>query len=607
MHFNPQQSAVIEATEGAVCVDACAGTGKTATIVERYARLIERGVHPGRLLLLTFTVKAANEMSERMERRVGTKLPWSMNFHRLCVRLMRLYPEFGMPKNFTILDTKDRDAMIKRISAANGIKAESKFIDEVIAQVDRTRLVALGYLQGPPNTIAANRDSSIRVIAGEYETAIEREGKLDFDKIIQHVIWSFRRDPALVAKVAARWDYVTVDEAQDTDRAQFELMTFLAPHGNIALVGDMDQSIYGFRGAEYENLRRFVERYQARRLPLEINYRSSAGILTIANKVIAENKNRFQKTMRPTVTAAGSNILLQAPDSDGEAKAIAAMIKGAIQAGEDPGGIAVLYRVGGLSRLVEQALTRAVIPYRIVGGLRFWERAEVKSVIAYARIVLGSQDPESWRRATSTPPIGIGDKMWGEILGAPDPETGIEKYGKGKAKAWLEKVRCARGAVDDALALDALLDRIGFRDAIKASKDDGANRLSNVNEAITAIKEFPSLQEFVDDALLGLPGKEAAGEDRLVTLSTIHAAKGLEWRRVFVIGVVEDVLPHVWSTTDREVEEERRLFYVAVTRAKNDLTITFPRMVAQRGTMSPGEPSRFLKAVEGDLQKMVMR
>lgn len=599
MHFNPQQLAVIEAVRGAVCVDACAGTGKTATIIERYARLIEQGVNPDRLLLVTFTNKAAGEMSERIQQRTGRRLIWSTNFHKLCTRLIRLHPEFGVGGKFTILDTDDQSALLRRLAKANEAPTDAKWLKKVLAQVERSRLAELGYLDGAPAmTMDSMRDNLIPRLAGEYEEALRQENKLDFDLIVYTVIWGFRRVPGLAARVASRWDYVTIDEAQDTDKGQFELITYLAPHGNICLVGDMDQSIYAFRRAEYENLMRFVERFKARRLPLEINYRSMAEILDVANHAIAENTNRFQKSMRATRGHGGTVVAIRAKDQEIEARSIASIIRGAMKAGEKPGDIAVLYRASNISRLIEQALTRAVIPYKIVGGLRFWERAEVRDTIAYAKVLLGVQDPDAWRRATSNPPIGIGDKSWQAALGSGTSiEQALYASAKPKGMEWLSALKRARNLGATPHALSEFMTEVGYftnllRDA------NGLDRTTNVQEALTAMEDFGDLEEFLDEAVLGLPSRDEVQDD-VVTLSTIHASKGLEWSRVFLAGCCEGTLPHVWSVTAKEVEEERRLFYVAVTRAKHNLTITSPALVTQfnQGVV-PADESRFLKGLQ---------
>jgi DNA helicase-2/ATP-dependent DNA helicase PcrA len=597
--FNPQQAEVIATRDGAVCVDACAGTGKTAAIVERYARMIADGADPHRLLLLTFTVKAANEMAERIQHRTGLYFPWATNFHKLCVKLLRYYPALGVPPGFSIIDADDQKSIVKRVARHLDIETPKQVIKDILAQIERSRLVRLGYRDPEDETLAAtSRMPSIRAIAEGYERVIAHENKLDFDSIIQLTLAGMKRNPGLAAHIASRWTHVTVDEAQDMDRAQFELIGLLGPHGNVCLVGDMDQGIYGFRGAEWANLRRFIEQRGAIRIPLEINYRSSAEILAVANAVISENVDRYPKTMRDTLGGGGDVRIVVGWDSEKEALWATQRIQQKIRSGVSPSECAVLYRVGGLSRSLEQAFARNRVPYRVVGGLRFWERREVKDVLAYARVLIGLPDPESWRRATQTPSIGLGDKGWGTVLSARTPEDGIERTARGKARDWINGVRNARAIGSDWKALDGLLNMVGYRESL-GREEDGKDRLSNVDETLNAMSEFPSIQEFLDEAMLGLPGKDDDGDKDCVTLSTIHGAKGLEWTHVHVLGCNDGVLPHMWSQGDAmAMEEERRLFYVAVTRAKRSLVLSYADRTMRDGRWSTAMPSPFLDALD---------
>jgi DNA helicase-2/ATP-dependent DNA helicase PcrA len=603
--FNPQQLLVIETPDGSVCVDACAGTGKTATIVERYARMIAGGMDPRRLLLVTFTVKGANEMSERIRARVGVSLPWATNFHKLCVRLLRMFPELGIPRGFTIVDQDDSKALVRRIAKRDDLGVSAQDVKDILEQVERLRLARLGYLEeDKAPTAAIKKRPALMHVAKAYEEALVRENKLDFDRIIHATLLGLRGNPEGAARVARLWDRVTIDEAQDTDRAQFELIALLAPHGQVCLVGDMDQSIYGFRGADYENLRRFVKDFNAIRLPLELNYRSKAEILEVANQVISQSSDRFEKAMKDTLGRGGDVRLIVATDQAEEATRVARDIQAAIRQGRRYSECAVLYRVGGLSRILEQTLTKHRIPYRLVGGLRFWERREVKDTLAYGKVLLGVQDPEAWRRATHAVTCGLGDKVWGEVMRHPTPEQGIDAVGRGKARDWLQAVRLARSFGTDYQALDKLLDVVGYR-AVLGKDEDGADRLSNVAETINAMSEFGGLREFLDEAVLGLPSKDEADEGDRVTLSTIHGAKGLEWDWVHIVGLVESVLPHVWSSSSEAgLDEERRLLYVAMTRAKRRLGLSHPIRIMLQGRYQTAEPSRFLDGLPLKIERI---
>lgn len=593
--WNPQQQKVIAFRDGALCVDACAGTGKTATITERYARMIESGVRPNDLLLVTFTVKAANEMAERIYKRTGHRLSWATNFHKLCVRLLRLYP-LGIPSGFSIADEGEKNAILRRIAKGYNLKPDAKWFKSVEAQIEENRLFVLGYrLTG--TTMQAKKDSMILQVANDYEESLIQANKLDFDKIILATLAGLRRFPQVAAEIGRRWKYVTVDEAQDTDRPQFDLLAFLAPHGNICLVGDMDQSIFAFRGADYENLRRFIERFKAQRLPLEINYRSKAEILDLANAVIAENEDRLPKTMRPTLGGGGNLVLLTANDQFSEAEAVANLIVGAIRAGESPSKIAVLYRISSLSRLLEAALGRKGIPYRTVGGLRFWDRAEVKTVIAFAEAIAKRAGLSAWKRIFDALPIGVGEKTFTELVATKDIESAMAKLPgkKGVLGAKFASLLQQFRANWDPMRFQAFLEEIGYLPELrKLPQEEYLQRFANVMEAISAMRDFDTIQDFLDEISLGLP-KAETDLDELVTLSTIHAAKGLEWSRVFVLGTNEGILPHTWSMGSKKAtEEERRLLYVAVTRAQHNLSICNARTIMLNGVPAPSSLSQFM-------------
>ncbi len=606
--FNPQQMDIIEMGEGASCVDAGAGSGKTATITERVRRLIEQGVAPERILLMTFTVKAAMEMSERVHKAIGAQLPWATNFHRLCMKLLRTEPAFGLLR--ARVADEDRQKRIVRDCARqlHGIaKPEAKLVDSVLRESSVQRRHRMGY-SSERHTWEAKKNPIVATLAADYEKALKDAGLIDFDRMIFDVVVGLRQDPELRKKISATWDFVIVDEAQDTNQAQFELLTLLVPpsggrHKNIMLVGDMDQCIFGFAGAQVGNLHAFMEAYSAKRLPLELNYRSRAEILEVANTVIAQNKERMPKTLRPTLGKGGVVEAYNAPDTRVETTWVASQIQSAVVRGANPGDIAVLFRVGALSREVETALMLRKIPYRVVGALRFWERREVKDTLAFLRVYLGQQDMDAWDRALSAMPIGVGAKAMTRLQEFPSVEDGLIAVGGAKAQAWLSALlRARQGQQQVHKGLRSFLEGSGYLAEIRAKAakpEEATQRLANIDEVLNALSLAQDPAAWLDEVALGLPSKEDKQSPHQVTLSTIHAAKGLEWRRVFLVGAVDGILPHERASgTTEELEEERRLLYVAITRAKDHLSISLPAIRMEQGALKAAIPSRFLKGLQ---------
>lgn len=600
--MNEEQLVVLGLGKGAFLVDAGAGVGKTTAITERTVTLVERGADLDRILLVTFTVKAAHEMADRIHRRTGRRAKWAMNFHRLCTRLLRMFPsEFGLPDGFSIIDDKDSDELMKRhLAALMDPGAETKkFLPMVKEQVKRGRECQLWPGEQDELTIFAKKDSFVAQAAENYEEDLRKANKLDFDLILFKVAIVMARDVKLRKTVAGLWDYVQVDEFQDTDLVQFEILKLITPHGNVLGCGDIDQGIYRFRGAEPKNMHGFLKHFKAKVVPLQINYRSRSEILDLANRVIRNNPDRLKKVLRSSKGPGGKVVIRNCRDSKAEAEMVAAEVKSLIRSGVDPSQIAVLFRIGAASRQIEQAFSLGQIPHRMLNGMRFWARKEVKDVIAWARVLLGRPDWDAYRRATQAPRLGIGDSGWQKVLGSSHPETGLAEHHSQRISRFLHVLAKARALGKGAEAMEWLLENSGYNrflteDCIQNS-EELTQRMGNVQETLAAIREIGSVEAFLDEIVLGIPerGKEA---NKGVVMATIHGAKGLEWEHVFIISVVDEVLPHVLSLrSDDQIAEERRLLYVAITRAKKGLCMSCPTLIDQAGAGSKVVlPSRFL-------------
>ncbi len=600
--LNEEQAAVARLGKGAYLVDAAAGVGKTTAVTERTIQLVENGVDPNRILQVTFTVKAAQEMADRVFKRTGRRPMWATNFHRLCTRLLRQFPELGVAKDFGIADEDDVKKIIRSLLKSVAPDADAKkYTIYIRDQVARNRELSM-WSDREPLTFAARKDPLIAQLALDFEARLREDNKIDFDLMLYAVARGLRRDPELRGRIAGLWDFIMVDEFQDTDPVQLDILKSISPHGNVVGVGDMDQGVYRFRGAEPRNMRFFVDHFGAKVLPLQINYRSREEILDLANKVIRNNPDRYPKVMQPALGRGGKVRVRKFVDSKAEAEFIAQEIKAMIRSGAVPEQIAVLYRVGAASRAVESAFSREGIRHRVMGGLRFWDRREVKDVIAFAKVLLGRHDWEAWERAAQNPRLGIGAAGWQKARGAGNPEDGLAVYHPQRSSRLLVSLAQARALGRGADALELLLDRSGFKQALmeecSTNPEELAQRMGNVHEAVAAIREMGSIETFLDEVVLGIPERDSEDAKKGVVLATIHAAKGLEWDHVFLVAVAEEIMPHSFALKggDEDLSEERRLMYVAITRARLGLALSYPTYMDQPGAASRIVlPSRFLK------------
>jgi DNA helicase-2/ATP-dependent DNA helicase PcrA len=621
--LNPAQREAVTAGDGPLLVLAGAGSGKTRVIAYRIAWLIGvQGVSPRNVIAVTFTNKAAEEMARRVDDLllpVGLKAPLIATFHSACVRILRQHgSSIGLPAHFVIYDEEDRLALVKECMK-EGELADRAFTPA--AAVHR-----ISYLKNQLVSVAeALRDArgpweqKAALVYSRYEKRLREVGAVDFDDLLLLTGRLLEEVSEALAWYRSLWRHVLVDEYQDTNRAQYKIIRLLTgEHRNICVVGDPDQSIYKWRGADIRNILDFERDFPGTQVVrLEQNYRSTQRVLALAASVIAHNVQRKDKglwTMNPEGEKAR---LYRAWDEHEEANFVAQAILGLRTEAVSWDGVAVFYRTNAQSRVLEDALRRARIPYAIVGSVRFYERKEIKDALAYVRLTLNPADDVAFRRAVQAPARGIGQTTLARLDevaardGAPlltvaaSPPLDV----RGRARKSLEdfaalfpRLAAQRALVPPPAFIDAVLDASGYREALKQERSPEAEaRLENLEELVAAAEDYtvtqaePTLAGFLDSVALMSDVDEWQQGQARVTLMTLHAAKGLEFPVVFLTGMEEGVFPHARSLNDpEEIEEERRLCYVGLTRARERLYLTWAlhRRIHGYGV---GEPSRFLR------------
>jgi DNA helicase-2/ATP-dependent DNA helicase PcrA len=625
--LNPAQREAVTAGDGPLLVLAGAGSGKTRVIAYRIAWLLGHGLHPRHLLAVTFTNKAAGEMARRVEdllRPVGIRPPLIATFHSACVRILRQHgTHLGLPAHFTIYDEDDRLALVKECMK-EGELADRTFTPSAAAH-------RISFLKNQMTTVAeALRDArgpwekKGALVYSRYEKRLRETGAVDFDDLLLLVVRLFTEHPEALAYYRGLWRYVLVDEYQDTNRAQYRIIRLLtSEHRNVCVVGDSDQSIYKWRGADIRNILDFEDDFPGTKVVrLEQNYRSTQTILALAAGVIAHNLQRKDKTLWTENPAGEPARLFRAWDEHEEASFVAQAILGLRGDGMAWDGIAVFYRTNAQSRVLEDALRRARIPYTIVGGVRFYERKEIKDTLAYLRLTVNPADDVAFRRAIAAPARGIGPGTLTRLdeeaarqgrpllaVAAAPPADVRGKAGRTLQDfaALIGRLAGQRRDVAPPAFIDLVLDQTGYREALRQERTPEAEaRLENLEELIAAAEDFthsaaePTLEGFLDGVALVSDVDELKDGEARVTLMTLHSAKGLEFPAVFMTGLEEGVFPHARSMNDPdEIEEERRLCYVGVTRARQGLTLSWAlhRRIHGYGV---GEPSRFLREMPED-------
>lgn len=627
--LNPPQREAVMTTEGPVLVLAGAGTGKTRVITHRMAYLIEKGVDPHQILALTFTNKAAREMKERFfglvkekRRRQELNQLFAGTFHSFCVRILRQHiHHLGYKNQFTIFAESDQNALLKDLLGRGAAAAEINRIKSLISLAKNK-----GVHAGQVTSDAAAARAFVR-----YQEELKIRNALDFDDLLLLGLQLVRENEIVRETLRYRHRYLMVDEYQDTNQLQFELVRLLAGETrNLCVVGDDDQSIYSWRGADSGHILEFHEHFPgAKVIKLEQNYRSTPNILRAANEVIRHNARRHGKVLWSSQAEGPPIRLLAAQDDAEEAQWVANDISRLrleeMAKWED---FAILYRANHLSRLFEDELRRARIPYRIIGGVAFYERREVKDVAAYLRLMLDPKNDNALLRIINTPARGIGKTTLENLLKA-SQEKGLSVWEEIEAQiaSGTDRgggLRSFSGLVRQfqpaflaesgwAPALKALLEAIDYFGDIKRNAKDGEEamgRTGNVTELITALSAFEekkegSLNEFLDSLVLDTEKDKDKNKDKKedgygVTLMTLHSAKGLEFPRVYLVGLEEGLLPHDRVKLEGNLDEERRLFYVGITRAMRQLQISYCVTRRRYGQSEPRHPSTFLDNLPDD-------
>jgi DNA helicase-2/ATP-dependent DNA helicase PcrA len=616
--------------EGPLLILAGAGSGKTRVITRRVAYLLQQGVRPGNILAITFTNKAAGEMRQRVEQLVPGNRVWVSTFHSLGARLLRQFADrLNIDRNFTIYDTDDRAKLVKDALAAAGID-DVKFTPERIAGAIGK---AKNQLQTPRQFAESARDFFHQTVArvyGLYEKRLRDANAMDFDDLLYLPAIALRTNEELRADLVARFRYVMIDEYQDTNHAQYEIARRLSiHHRNLCVVGDPDQSIYKWRGSDIRNILDFERDFpDARVITLEQNYRSTKAILHAASTVIDHNKQRKKKTL-VTDNPQGDPVRVLTFDNGlDEAEGVVSRIKEAVKSGgyryRDH---AIFLRINALTRSLESAFIKHGVPFQIVKGLAFFERKENRDVLAYLRLLVNPQDAVSFLRVVNEPPRGVGkvslDKL--QRFAADNEVSLISAAGqvqripeiKGKAAAGLRDFYRLIADLRTQLEMPPhevirlVLDKSGYRTMLQDSGDEeDADRLANIEELVTAAKQFydedtdRTLGDFLEQITLASDVDSWDDKSDNVSVMTLHAAKGLEFPVVYVLAVEQGLLPHERSLgQDEDVEEERRLCFVGMTRAMKELYLCHSRLREFRGQAKYAVPSMFLEELPPDVER----
>lgn len=611
----PQKEAVLH-TDGPLLVIAGAGAGKTKVITHRVANLIKNGVKSGQILAVTFTNKAANEMKGRIQKLVASnqqsvarQLPTVGTFHSVCARILRENSRaVGLPRNFSILDKEDSLKIIKKSLKNLSINPKQFQPTKIRAIISKQKsdLIKLSNY-----AIDAGENFFPQTLARiweEYEKKLKNQKSVDFDDLITKVVFLFQDRPDVLKKYQDKWHYFLVDEYQDTNRSQYILTKLLAQKNkNICVVGDEDQSIYGFRGADFGNILNFGKDWPgAKVIMMEQNYRSTQNILGAANSVIGRNKLRKPKNLFSKLDKGHNLTIFDALNERREAEFVVATSQKLLLDGFKTSDIAVLYRANFQSRALEEVFLAYDIPYQIV-GTKFFERKEVKDVIAYTKAALNPSDIISLERIINEPPRGIGkigltNYLSGKSMSALKTKK-VKEFFKflGKTKEILQKEKLSK-------SLQLIVKESGYQNYLDDGTDEGVMRRDNLKELVSLSSKYddfrPSvgIEKFLEDVALmseqdNLEKKDKDG----VRLMTVHAAKGLEFPNVFVVGLEEGLFPYGQFREHHEEEEERRLFYVALTRAKEKLFLSFAYSRNFFGSKQANKPSRFIEEIPQDL------
>jgi ATP-dependent DNA helicase UvrD/PcrA len=629
--LNPPQREAVTHGEGPLLILAGAGSGKTRVLTHRIAWLVQTGrARSGELLAITFTNKAAQEMRERVELLLGhsTRGMWVMTFHAACARILRAEaPRLGYTRAYTIYDQADSRRLIKRCIDELGIDPK-RFTPAAIGSQISAAKNWLRDADAYRQQVGTFFEQTVADVYELYERELHRMNAMDFDDLLFRTVNVLELFPEVRARYAASFRHVLVDEYQDTNHAQYRLLQLIAgEHRRLAVVGDDDQSVYGFRQADIRNILDFQDDYpDAHVVRLEQNYRSTQTILSVANAVISHNRGRMGKTLWTDLGEGDPVKLRELEDEHAEARFVVGEIERLVDEGVSRAEIAVFYRTNAQSRVLEDTLVRREIGYQVIGGTKFYERAEIKDAIAYLTVLQNPQDVVSFTRVANSPKRGIGQTSQSRVLAhaetmgipvwdaAADPAS-VPGLGTAAIRAFERFMATMMSLRDRAEQdvqigdlLEAILSETGYIDALEAERTiEAQGRIENLQELVGVAREFDAgedaggLDAFLQQIALVADADTRRDDEGLVTLMTLHNAKGLEYPIVFMIGCEEGVFPHSRSLDEGTLEEERRLCYVGITRAMRDLYMTYARRRAVFGAQSYGLPSRFLSEIPPDL------
>ncbi|SDX10086.1 DNA helicase-2 / ATP-dependent DNA helicase PcrA [Marininema mesophilum] len=637
--LNPDQRRAVETTEGPLLIVAGAGSGKTRVLTNRVAWLLsEKQIHPWNILAITFTNKAAREMKERIHHLVGGVAEdiWISTFHSMCVRILRRdIDRIGFNRNFTILDTSDQLTVIKQVLKEKNLDPKKFSPRSFLHQISNAK----NQLWGPEELKkhASNYNQELAADVYEaYQQKLRMNQSLDFDDLLLETVRLFQQVPEVLDFYQKKFQYIHVDEYQDTNHVQYVLVKMMAKkHRNLCVVGDSDQSIYRFRGADITNILSFERDWpEATTVKLEQNYRSTQAILNAANGVISNNVGRKAKDLWTENPTGEPLSLFEAGNEHDEAYFVADTIVKQRQEGKPYSNFAVLYRTNAQSRVVEEVFLKSNIPYKMVGGMKFYERKEIKDLLAYLRLVVNPDDDLSLTRVINVPKRGVGQATLDKIAAYAESHqlslarALLEVENIGLAQRFINPLTSFISLIREMSAMmeyltaseltEEVLNRSGYREELRKEETvEAATRLENIEEFLSVTHEFEEKNEdktlvafLTDLALVSDVDSLGEGDEKEaeggVTMMTLHSAKGLEFPQVFLVGMEEGIFPHSRTLDDAdELEEERRLAYVGITRAEEKLYLSRARSRMLFGRQSANPPSLFLKEIPDHLLESV--
>ncbi len=614
--LNERQKSAVEHIEGPCLVLAGAGSGKTKVLTTRIANLIEQNIHSSKILAITFTNKAAKEMKERLEKLIGQNYAFVGTFHSFGLRIIKEnYETLGLAKNFTIIDSDDVTTLIKKIlkeldydpknENPGFIKSKISFIkNEMLthSQIEK-------YLVDPKEKVAAQ-------VYYEYEKNLKRNNAVDFDDLLKLPVELFTNHPEILASYQERFPYILVDEYQDTNEVQYKIIKMLASkYRNLFVVGDANQSIYAFRGSNYKNILNFEKDYpDAQIITLNQNYRSTTTILDAANSVIKNNKESKEVDLFSNLGEGLKIKYMRSYDEKHEVTLITEEIDKLLDAGYTYKDFAILYRTNGQARTVEDGMLKKNYPYKVVGSYYFYKRKEIKDLLAYLRLISNHDDEVSLRRVINEPKRGIGAKSLDDlnVIANSEGKSMFESLSKSKELEFKNLIlELSEDAKNSSLTelIDLVLEKSGMkRDLEGSSSLESELRLENLMEFKSITENYQketgtvNLEDFLDEISIVSDMAEHKDSDDAITLMTIHSAKGLEFKIVFLAGMEENIFPHSMSLQEEKgIEEERRLCYVAITRAKERLYLTNAKKRMLFGNTTINAPSRFITEIKEEL------